>query len=353
MSKLFVSCATLGSGGAERVLSVLSKSFSDEFDEVEYILWLHDPVFYKIDDRVKILDISQEVGSGNLFRKMIWFRRYVKKKEPDLILSFLYPWSMTVIFSLLFTTFKIVVAERQDPRIVRGGTPIRWLRSLMYRRVNGIIVQTEANSKSYKGDIKVIYNPVSISKDMVGKAIRSSKKKLIVSVGRLIPQKNHYLMISAFAEFYKTHPEYQLVIYGDGNLNETLLRFASSLGIGDIVHMLGRKKDVIDRIMIAQAFVLSSEYEGMPNALLEAMCIGLPCISTKVSGASDLIMSGINGILVEQNNVHEMAQAMSYIIDHDTEREKMSYEAIKVYDKLDQEMICRKWIDYINAKMKE
>ena len=86
---LFISCATLGSGGAERVLSVLSKPFAEEYDKVVYLLWLHHPVFYQIDRRVEIVDIEKEAKSKNILKKMWWVRKFVQKNKPDLILSFL------------------------------------------------------------------------------------------------------------------------------------------------------------------------------------------------------------------------------------------------------------------------
>lgn len=350
---LFVSDATLYSGGAERVLSVLSSHFADEYERVVYILWLHYPIFYEIDDRVEIVDIEERSGKKNILQKMWWFRQYVIKEKPDLILSFLYPWSMKVITSLLLTSYKIVVAERQDPRIVFGGALGGYLRKCLYKKAKGIVVQTDSNSKYYQGDVKVIYNPISISEEKRGCAIRAKKEKTIVSVGRLIPQKNRELLIKAFARFYKSHPDYSLIIYGDGHLKESLHRLAESYHIANVVKMPGNSSNVIESISNATAFVLSSNYEGMPNALIEAMCIGLPCISTKVSGATDLIESGKNGLLVELNDVEAMARAMSFIVEHDSEREKMSIEATNIFDLLNQDMICRKWIDYINLKMSE
>lgn len=348
---LLVSIATLGSGGAERVLSVLSKPFSDEYNRVEYVLWLHYPVFYTIDKRVKIVDITKEAGTDNIVKKLLWFRRYVRRQRPDLILSFLWPWSMKVLASLLFTRFKVVVAERQDPNIVRGGAPMRWLRGLLYRRANGIVVQTEANSKSYSGDIKVIYNPVSIPQEKVGSALKAEKTKRFVSVGRLIPQKNQELMIRAFAEFNKGHKDYSLVIYGEGELRESLKQLAEELGIGKAVKMPGNSSDVVSSISDATAFVLSSNYEGMPNALLEAMCIGLPCISTKVSGATDLIQTGVNGLLVDLGDVEQMSDAMKTLADNTGFCERLGHEASRVYEKLSPEIINSQWIEYVNKKI--
>lgn len=350
---LFVSCATLGPGGAERVMSVLSKQFADEYVRVEYILWLHHPIFYEIDERVKVIDIPKEVGTNSIVKKMWWFRGYIKKERPDLILSFLWPWSMKVLLALLFTRFKVVVAERQDPHIVRGGWLIRAFRSMLYKRAEGIVVQTETNSSSYCGDVEVIYNPVSIPMDKLGIALSSEKKKCFVSVGRLIPQKNQELMIRAFAEFYKEHPDYELVIFGEGELRDSLEQLALKLGLGNSLRMPGNSSDVAGSISNATAFLLSSDYEGMPNALLEAMCVGLPCVSTKVSGAADLIISGTNGILIDLRSEEQMVKAMCRLAEDAKLCERMGKEAAKVYEKLRPDLISMKWINYINKIIEE
>ena len=347
--KLFISCATLGSGGAERVLSVLSKPFADEYDSVEYLLWLHCPFFYTVDERVKIVEIPEKAGTNNILLKMLWFRRYVRKESPNLILSFLWPWSVKVILSLLFTSAKIIVAERRDPRAVRGGFLMRFLRGLLYKKAKGIVVQTDANVRYYKGDVRVIYNPVCIPQEKVGVALKTKKDKVFVSVGRLIPEKNQQMLIKAFARLNNKIPDYRLVIYGDGVLRESLMELASSMGISEKVYLPGNSSNVIDDISGAMAFVLSSNSEGMPNALFEAMCIGLPCISTKVSGAKDLIVSEKNGILVDLDNEKQMAEAMERLALDEIEREKLGDEGIKVYELLRPDSISEQWVKYLNT----
>ena len=103
MRKLFISCGSMITGGAERVVSVLTTPFANHYETVKLCLWVTAPIFYPVDKRVSIIDIEKEAGSKNTIKKMLWLRRYIQSEAPDLILSFLYPWSMKVMMSLLFT----------------------------------------------------------------------------------------------------------------------------------------------------------------------------------------------------------------------------------------------------------
>lgn len=347
---LYISCATLQSGGAERVISVLSGPFAEHFDKVKILLWISAPIFYNIDPRVEIVDIEKEAKTNNIVRKMLWFRSYIKKDAPDLLLSFLYPWSMKVIMSLMFTKIQIVVAERQDPRVVRGGRIIRLLRQLLYHRAKGILVQTNENRQYYGRKLykrtHAIYNPVSMSEEWVGKALNTEKTKSIVTVGRLDPAKNHRLLVNAFDRFVKSHPGYRLFIYGEGPLRFEMDKLIVEKGLSDCVFIMGAKKDVYDKILNSTAFVLSSNYEGMPNALIEAMCLGLPCISTRVSGATELIKSGVNGLLID-NSVEQLINAFEAIMDAEYASE-IAENATHLYEKVRLDEICKQWIEYIN-----
>lgn len=351
--KIFISCATLGSGGAERVISVLSSPFAFHYDNVKIILWISAPIFYEIDPRVEIVDVEKEAKSTNLLKKMLWFRKYISKESPDLILSFLYPWSMKVLLSLLFKKVNVVVAERQDPRVVFGGYPVRILRDLLYIKTKGITVQTFENQQYYcsflQHKLKTIYNPINMPQETVGRGLSTTKEDSLVTVGRLRKEKNHTLLICAFADFLKTHPSYILRIYGGGEEMDNLQHFISEMKLEGKVILMGKTNDVFSAIANSRVFILSSNYEGMPNALLEAMCIGLPCISTKVSGATELIQSGTNGLLVDVNNRKQLVDAMVDIIDNPEKAEKLAEKASELYNTIRLDIIQKEWTDYVDG----
>lgn len=231
---------------------------------------------------------------------------------------------------------------------------MKLIRNTLYRSSDGILCQTQSIQNYFKGSLRkkthIIYNPITLPKDYIGKALSTPKKKRIVSVGRLHPQKNQKLLINAFTEFYKEHPDYELIIYGTGPLKEELINEISRLKMENHIILAGEQKDIKDLILEAETFVMTSNYEGMPNALIEAMCLGLPCISTKVSGAVDLIKNKENGILVE-SDISEIASAMSEMIDQPNTSKNIAKNATYLYDLLNINKISRQWIDYLRLKL--
>lgn len=346
--EIIVSCATLGCGGAERVLSILSKPLADSYGKVTYVMWVKAPVFYDIDKRVRLICIEDEINSQSDIKKILWFRKYIRNESPDLILSFLVPYNLRVLMSLLGVKSKVIVAERNDPRAIKGGNLMGAVRNLIYLKAKGIIVQTQTGMDYFKGALKrrtsIIYNPIHISSEWVGKSLSAVKRKRIVSIGRLEPHKRHDLLIRAFAGFCKTHRNYTLDIYGEGPEKGMLQQMIADEGMEGKAFLKGRCNAVIKELLDAEIFVLVSTHEGMSNAMIEAMSLGLPCICTKVSGAVDLIESGKNGILIDIDDEKALLDALNRIADDNNLSFHLGNEASSVYEKLKEDIIIPQWL---------
>lgn len=349
--KLLISCATLGHGGAERVLSILSHAFADSFDEVIYLMWLKDNIFYEIDSRIRLVFLPDLSGHNNRYRELYTFRKFIKNENPDLILSFLTPFNMLVQISTIGLRNKVVVCERNDPHYVPGGKIMEWMRDLTYKWALGILTQTDYSKNCYKGQLRekttVIYNPVLMKKELVGSGLQTPKLNRIISVGRLHPQKNQKMLIDAFSMFVNKHQDYELVIYGEGPLKNDLEQYIKSLGLIGKIKFPGHSNNVWDDIKSSKVFVLSSIAEGMSNALIEAMCLGVPVISTKVAGAVDLIIDSDNGFLINQNDALKMSQRMCEIVENDTLAEALGKHGSYLYNRLNEKIISSQWIEYI------
>lgn len=351
MTKIVVSIGTLSSGGAERVLSVLSHTLVKEFDEVVYVTWIKTSVFYTIASKVRLVCIEETAGTKNELKKMLSFRKFIKQESPSILLSFLQPYNIRVLLSTMGLSTTKIISERNDPHA--DPFYIRLLEKLFYPLADGIVVQTETIRKFYKGfldsKVSIIPNPVHIKADQVGLSLKTKKEKRFVSVARLMPQKNHDVLIKAFKKFSNVHPEYKLTIYGEGPQRKNLESLIINLGMTNSITLPGNKKNIIEEIANAEAFLLASSFEGMSNAMIEAMCIGLPCICTKVSGAVELIENGKNGFLFEVGSEKQLLDYMLCISKGDNEAFKIGVNASRTYKILSEDSISMVWLNYLKS----
>ena len=354
--KIIIFCASLRTGGAERVLSVLSKPFADNFEYVEYLMWYDAPVFYEIDSRVHLVSVAKECGSNNNLKKIRWFRKYIKKCNPNLLISFAAPFNMLALSALLFLKIPVVVAERNDPDAFRWGKILKKIRDCLYHRAKGILVQTETSKNYFKGSslnkkVDIIPNPIFLEAATVGSALSTEKRPLVVTAARLARQKRHDLLIETFSEFRITHPEYQLCIFGAGKEEKRLQKLIVDLKQEEHIFLPGKVQNLWDLIKPAKMFVMTSLFEGMSNSLIEAMCLGLPCVSTRVSGAADLIVNQKNGILIDIDDRNALLESMTKIADDSSFAASLGKEACKLYDELNVERISDVWIRYIKKQI--
>lgn len=355
--KLLVSCATLGPGGAARVVANLSSPLADAFDEVVIIMWKEHPIFYpNVSKAVELISIEKEIGSKSILKKMLWFRKYVKTNTPDMILSFLEPFNLRVLISTLGFGIKTIVAERNDPRVLNNGSFMDFVEKTIYRLADGILVQTPTIQSFFTGSLSkkthIIYNPVNLREDLVGKALETEKHNRIVTIARLIPQKKLDFLIKSFAKFVKEHDSYTLTIYGEGPLHKDLLKLVEDTGLENRVFLPGPSKTIHADILDANMFTLVSDREGMSNAMIESMCLGLPCICTKVSGAIDLITDGKNGILIDIDDQDALVKSMSMLAENNEYARKLGLNAMSLYEILNKEKIYKEWVDYLIEKIK-
>lgn len=349
--KLIIVCGTLLAGGAERVISVLSAFFLRKYGQVEIITWRDAPVFYEIDKRIPIISIPERSGSRCLLLQMLWFRSYVKQSMPYCVLSFLTPFNILTLFCLWGCKIPVLVSNRSDPRF-----DVCWIkkiiRDFVYCFADGLSVQTNKHKAYFFRCIQkktsVLPNPVFISREMTGRALDTPKAKWIVSVGRLKRVKNQELLLEAFAEVVRLYPDYSLTIFGEGEMRGQLEQKIKDLGLDGKVDLPGEKKEVHQLMLEAEMFVLTSDYEGMPNALIEAMCLGVPVVSTRVAGAADLIRDHINGILVDVGDREGVARGMIELIENKEEALNIARRGIQLADELGMEAIAEQWVHFID-----
>ena len=220
-----------------------------------------------------------------------------------------------------------------------------------FGRAAGIVVQSNGAKERFPAFIqkKCTILPNSINPSFMRKRYIGEREKEIVMVARFHSNKNHALVMEAFkAATDKEHRDYSLVFYGDGPERAKLQRLAVTLGIEDRVVFAGNVTHVAEHIEKAMIFILASDHEGMPNSLIEAMSLGLACISTDCpcGGPRDLIKNEENGILVPVRDTDAIAAAIRRLIEDETLREKLGKNATMLQDKLSPSVVNTKWKEY-------
>lgn len=339
-------------GGAERVISILANEYAKNGWQADIVMLLTDKVDYDIDKRISIIDL---VGKSrkNIISIIGWlksFRHYVKKAEPDVIVSFVARINIITLLSTLGLRSRIVVSERNDPTLDGRSKLVDWCTKILYKRADRVVFQTNRARDYFASSIKknsvIIPNPICVEQEVSG----NSKHK-IVSVGRLAPQKNQKMLIDAFYAVRKLHPEYSLWIYGEGELRNELEDHIRKLGLKDSVFLPGNMKHIHVNIADADMFVLSSNYEGLSNALLEAMMMGLPCISTNCAGSDEYIKDGLSGLLVPVGDTTEMATAILKLIEDRDLRERIIDNSAQSVDNCRVEKVMQSWQNTIEGNL--
>ncbi len=354
--KLLFTLGALGHGGGERVVSVLASELARIGHEVEIMLYYDREIWYPLNPAVKVVSEEKELGKKGILSHLSFKRKYVKQGGFDAVISFLAPFNMLNIVALFGVKTPLIVADRNDPRRIPSNKLVRLARNFLYRFADCVVLQTKANrnyfAKAIRNKSRVIYNPIDMGK-YTGAGLTAQKSKRMVSVGRLTKQKNQIMLLEAFCTFAKSHTDYRLTIYGDGDFRPQLEQKIAELGLTQSVELPGGIKNVPEAIKDAEFFVLSSDFEGMPNALIEAMCIGLPVISTAVSGATDLVVTEENGLLTECGNTQELAAAMERMANDPQLRQKTAQKASLLAQELTLDKIAAQWLDCISKVAKK
>lgn len=348
IKKIVFTCDGMESGGAERVISVLSNEFVKQDYQVTIIgvSTLNTSSFYHIDERVSYITLhygsKKKIGS---LKRILLLRKQFKTLKPDIIISFLPHVNIYTYYASLGLKIPIIVSERNNPKTNPKGFFRRRLKKLAFDAANGVVFQTNEAKWCYKKSIRdkstVIYNPIN---EKVLEILPSNKhKKVVLSAGRLVEQKNFKCLIDAFTMFSKNHTDYCLKIYGSGPLLNELQNYASNNGLVKKVFFESANEDWLKIEKDSSMFILSSDYEGMPNALVEAMSVGIPCISTDcpIGGPREIIDDGINGYLVKTNNPEAIANKMEELLI-----KPLVYDIKEFVTKFDVKNIVSLWLNY-------
>ncbi|MCM1251891.1 MAG: glycosyltransferase [Clostridium sp.] len=349
MEKIVFVIPDMAGGGTERVVALLANEYCQRGREVAILLFAGHETAYRLDDKIEVVSMGGPTGGKfwarvERVRKM---RKYYQENRNCQIWSFS---SMGAIFSVLATwgqKHAFLISERSDPNKIsykRG-------RNFAYRFADVIVCQTKEAIESFpKGIAKksvVLPNPIDIG-DL--EPYDGEREKKVVAVGRLQYPKNHQLLLCAFADFIKEYPDYTLALYGKGTQEQELRQLAKDLGIAQKVVFHGFTDKVLEEINSAAMYVLSSDYEGVSNSLLEAIALGIPAIATDcpIGGCRMYIEDGVNGLLVPVGDKEALAAAMKRIAGDGAFAKRLSMEGRKMRERNRVGQVADYFADTIN-----
>ena len=337
-TNLLIFCISLNKGGAERVISLMLNKFIQDEDICLHLILMEDGIDYDLPTSINMTILNKNYKSG--VRKLIelpfvaWqLSKYLKENKIDTVMSFLYrPNYVNILAKFLGTKHKSIINIR--------STTSRYLNEGLLGKINLFLVKLlfnnadliVSNSQGVENDLKtlmsittktkVIHNPVDL--DFINEKKETcddipfhfdKQKKYIISVGRLIPLKRNKDLIDAFHTLQNKDDDLQLILLGEGKLKNKLIEYCKKLQIQKKVHFLGNVTNPFYYLYKSDLFVMTSEIEGFPNVVVEAMACGLPVISSDCkSGPREILGDNKYGLLYPVGDVEALRKHMQYYL---------------------------------------
>lgn len=349
--------SSMGPGGAERVAATLCNAWAERGDNVTLVATFSGggKAFYEISPSVEFMYLADMVGikKKNVFnyvQRILALRRLISDRRPDVIVSFLANVNVTAVFSSAFLRIPLIVCERSDPSICPYPRLLTLLCKISYRFADVLAVQTESvaakivNVYPGLGMVRVIPNPLPEAIKTI--CLQSSPaRKILLSLGRLSQEKQIDKLLKAFSEVAPFFVDWDLHIYGDGPLKTRLDEQIKDAKLNTRVKLKGSTELPWKVMARADAFVMVSAYEGFPNALLEAMGVGLPCIVFDCpSGPREITRDGKDAILIPLSDHERLVSALFKLMGDAGLRDALGAQArTSVHNRFCLSKVIQKW----------
>lgn len=339
-------------GGAERVMVNLADYFcNDDMNECLLVTSFQDEWEYPVNNKVRRIVLCEQMPSSFIKRNLLLvkkLRNVIIQEKPDVVLSFMAEPNFRNIIASVGLSVKKIISIRNDPAREYPNMLFKIAAKVLYPLADGVVFQTEDAQKWFSKKIRnkscVIFNPVD---SIFFTTTFDGTRKNIVTTGRLTRQKNHKMLIDAFSMIANLVSD-NLIIYGEGEMREELEKRVADLELTERIFLPGAVTDVANTIKSAKLFVLSSDYEGMPNSLMEAMALGIPCISTDCpcGGPRALISNMENGVLVPIGDIQQIANSILLILENAEKSESISSLARISAQNYHPDKIYKQWKEY-------
>ncbi len=351
--------STMRSGGAERVMSKLANYFAAKGHKVTLITFVapSEKPFYTLDNRITQLPLNclsfhknMVVYGFNVLQCLYVLRKALKIIKPDVVISFMESVNVATLLAGYRLTIPTIVSERIDPKYhvlypAKIQKFFNKVRIKTYCWAHALVVQTQSALNFFPESIQknavIIPNPVNTSQ-YDHYAVKETVEH-IISVGRLCRQKDHVTLIKAFSLLLEKHQNLKLTIYGEGPERQNLETLIADLKLSSFISLPGTTADIEKKLVESDLFAFPSLYEGFPNALCEAMAIGLSVIGSDCSGNVDVIKHHINGLIFKQTDVEDFYSQMLKLIEDYHLRKRLSTEAKNISIDYSEDKIYAMW----------
>lgn len=349
---------SLGGGGAERVLCNLANTFHRKRYKVAIICLNYTKSAYTLEQGIPVSYLVGRRGSDHIIYRLFYaVQTYLKlvfillRNRPKCVVSFMTTSNLWSGLACSVVNIPFVVSERTTPdHTVNQFNPLlKRIAFLIYNKSKGIVIPAKGMSEGFKrnksfsklNNFVTIHNAVDSDSFISNKPIYPNKR-FILGVGRLDRNKGFDVLINAYNKLSLT--DIDLLISGEGPERQLLTKQIEDLGLSDKVKLVGFKHNIQDYYSQADLFVLASKNEGYPNALIEAMSVGCPSIATNCEfGPPEIIEHRVNGMLVEVDNVSELAEAIREVLNSPDLRYTISMNGRRIKDTNSESNISSKW----------
>ncbi|MFC3773503.1 glycosyltransferase [Paenibacillus sp. GCM10012303] len=342
----------LSYGGAEKNLTFVANELSRKGFKVHVFTYEDVVQHYSLDENVIHItekNISNTRGIRR-FVQIFQIKKVIKVIKPDVVISFLNFPNLLSILATRFTSTPVIISERADPYRRNGLFDI--IRQYTYRFADGAVFQTDG-ARDYFNKILVnkscvIPNPVI--RKFTDETVVERKNEISFVARFELVQKRQDLMLLAFRKVVDKYPDIKLVFYGDGPDEKYVQEMVDRLNLYEHVRFEGVVDHVAEKVRYSRMFVLTSDYEGIPNALIEAMSVGVPVVATDCSpgGARMLIEDNVNGRLVPRGDINEIYNAIIFLIENEQIAEDYGRKATEVVERFTPSKVISMWEEYIN-----
>lgn len=360
MRKIAFHLNCLEQGGAERVVTNLANQFAKNGYQVVIATEWYGENEFQPDEKVRRVHVGLKEEDQKkhriiqFFLRVKYLKEFLKKEKPDILIPFARKAIYRGLMAAYFMKIPVLISIRTDPAGHYEEISDKIQIPLLFPRADGCVFQTEGARDFFaprlQKNSRIILNP--IHPKYIGVPMPEKRNKTVVQSGRLVDFKNQPMLIQAFVNVHRKHPEYDLKIYGGDSFDgtkEILEALITENHAEDYIHLMGASDALEKELRDAALFAFTSDWEGLPNALMEAMALGLPIVATDCpcGGPRTIMTNEVDGLLIPIKDQQALEDGINRLIEDTDLAERLGRQARKIADKANGEAVFEQWKEYI------